>query len=130
MKRFPVLFVLALVLVFALVASAQPALADTGAGDPCSQVEFYIYNALGTPVFYDLTNWSIWDRVLGYIYPGEEHRILFDPGGYELWLTDYEGFYGGKNLNLPACSHVAIYLKYVNDEPAMKVRVILPEAVE
>lgn len=123
------------VILITLAVGQLPALAGSAATGDCSQVDFYISNTIDATVFYDVTNVTIADVVLGNIAPGEEHRISvpshsFPPGYYEFWVTDHREWEYGEWVYVPACSRVAMYIKLVRGQPVLKVKVIQPQAAE
>lgn len=122
MRKLLISLLIILTLGLALGTEAYPAQAD------CSQVDFYVTSTLPEEIWYDIANWSTADRVIDYLSDGEEHRFSLPPGSYEFYFTSWDGdWYLGEWVYLPACSRAAAYVKLVNGQPVLKVKVFLPQ---
>jgi hypothetical protein len=130
MNKKMLLLALGLCLGLLLGTNQTPVRAASPGEEPCSTVDFYVYNDFDGEIMFDLINWSIGERWLIHLDFGQEARFSMPEGGFEFWaqpmaygqdwyLSDYHYF--------PACSRVATYIKIVKGEPLLRLKVFLPE---
>lgn len=118
-------------LLLVCVFGAGSASAASAAATPCNTVDFYVYNGTGWLIDFEASNWTPGAALYtwyGYLSPSEEARFNLSAGSFELYASDALGgaWYLDKMVDLPACSRVAVYVKFVNGSPAFKLKIIPP----